>query len=97
MPVGHTHEDIDQVFSKVSDTICKNGCEFIPGMNAYVTHSDKTNLIATNIHLFTVPMYMICCVVAIQILLVLLIFSGVSKYMMKLVLKYYFQKKIIKF
>jgi len=31
LPVGHTHEDIDQVFSKVSDNIRKNGCESIPG------------------------------------------------------------------
>lgn len=27
LPVGHTHEDIDQLFSKIGHT----GCESIPG------------------------------------------------------------------
>ena len=31
LPVGHTHEDIDQLFSKISDEITKTGCESIPG------------------------------------------------------------------
>lgn len=33
--MGHTHEDIDQVFSKVSDTIRHSGCESIPGIHVY--------------------------------------------------------------
>ena len=32
LPVGHTHEDIDQLFSKISETIRHNGCESLPGI-----------------------------------------------------------------
>lgn len=31
LPVGHIHEDIDQLFSKISETIRHSGCESIPG------------------------------------------------------------------
>ena len=31
LPVGHTHEDIDQMFSRISDSIRKTGCESIQG------------------------------------------------------------------
>ena len=33
LPVGHTHEDIDQLFSKISVTIQRSGCESLPGVN----------------------------------------------------------------
>lgn len=36
LPVGHTHEDIDQVFSRVSDNLRQSGCESIPGICAYL-------------------------------------------------------------
>ena len=32
LPVGHTHEDIDQMFSRISESIRQNGCETIPGI-----------------------------------------------------------------
>ena len=32
LPVGHTHEDIDQLFSKVSQAIRRSGCESLPGL-----------------------------------------------------------------
>lgn len=31
LPVDHTHEDIDQLFSKIGDEIRHSGCEWIPG------------------------------------------------------------------
>lgn len=31
LPVGHTHEDIDQLFSKVGGEIRHAGCESLPG------------------------------------------------------------------
>ena len=36
LPVGHTHEDIDQVFSRVSDNLRQSGCESIPGIYTYL-------------------------------------------------------------
>ena len=36
LPVGHTHEDIDQVFSRVSDNLRQSGCESIPGNCTYL-------------------------------------------------------------
>lgn len=32
LPVGHTHEDIDQLFSKIGNEIRRTGCESIPGI-----------------------------------------------------------------
>ena len=31
LPVGHTHEDVDQFFSKVSTYLTRNGAETLPG------------------------------------------------------------------
>jgi len=31
LPVGHTHEDIDQLFSSVAREIRQAGCDSIPG------------------------------------------------------------------
>ena len=31
LPVGHTHEDIDQLFSKIGEEICHKGCESLLG------------------------------------------------------------------
>ena len=31
LPVGHTHEDIDQPFSKIGAEIRHSGCESLPG------------------------------------------------------------------
>ena len=36
LPVGHTHEDIDQVFSRVTDNLRQSGCESIPGNGKYL-------------------------------------------------------------
>ena len=32
LPVGHTHEDIDQLFSKIGDEVKRSGSESIPGI-----------------------------------------------------------------
>lgn len=29
--MGHTHEDVDQLFSRIGDQIRKSGCESLPG------------------------------------------------------------------
>ena len=34
LPVGHTHEDVDQLFSKIGEEIRKLGCESFPGKNS---------------------------------------------------------------
>lgn len=31
LPVGHTHEDVDQLFSRIGEGIRKAGCESVPG------------------------------------------------------------------
>jgi len=31
LPVGHTHEDVDQFFSRIALQLRKNGAESIPG------------------------------------------------------------------
>lgn len=31
LPVGHTHEDVDQLFSKISAELKRGGAESIPG------------------------------------------------------------------
>lgn len=31
LPVGHTHEDVDQLFSRIGERIRKGGCESLPG------------------------------------------------------------------
>ncbi len=31
LPVGHTHEDVDQLFSKIGDEIKRSGSESISG------------------------------------------------------------------
>ena len=38
LPVGHTHEDVDQFFSRVAAQLRKSGAESIPGelIHAYV-------------------------------------------------------------
>ena len=35
LPVGHTHEDVDQLFSKIGEKIRKSGSESIPGMHLH--------------------------------------------------------------
>jgi len=39
--VGHTHEDIDQYFSKISAALGKSGCESLPGL--YLQYRMKSN------------------------------------------------------
>ena len=36
LPVGHTHEDVDQLFSRIGDKIRKSGCESLPGKHLYI-------------------------------------------------------------
>lgn len=36
LPVGHTHEDVDQLFSKISSEIKGIGSESLPGMRVLV-------------------------------------------------------------
>ena len=43
LPVGHTHEDIDQLFSKISETIRHNGCESLPGVYNFVEYQLATS------------------------------------------------------
>ena len=31
LPVGHTHEDVDQLFSKIDVELRRGGCESLPG------------------------------------------------------------------
>ena len=31
LPVGHIHEDVDQLFSRIGEKIRKSGCESLPG------------------------------------------------------------------
>ena len=38
--MGHTHEDIDQLFSKIGDEIRRTGCESIPGTHTH-THTHR--------------------------------------------------------
>ena len=35
LPVGHTHEDVDQFFSRISEGLRKNGAETFYGTNTY--------------------------------------------------------------
>ena len=37
LPVGHTHEDIDQMFSRVAREIKKTGAESLPGLINVIT------------------------------------------------------------
>ena len=35
-PVVYTHEDVDQLFSRIGDKIRKSGCESLPGKHLYI-------------------------------------------------------------
>ncbi len=49
LPVGHTHEDVDQLFSKIGDEIRHTGAESIPGIIlAYICTTEMLNSVLTN-------------------------------------------------
>jgi hypothetical protein len=55
LPVGHTHEDVDQLFSRIGDEIRATGCESLPGkctlehstyFGGHAMHTDLLDLIS---------------------------------------------------
>jgi len=61
LPVGHTHEDVDQMFSKISDEIKRNGSESIPGLVIILQLLHTIKLIITLLFVILFHIFICTC------------------------------------
>ena len=59
--MGHTHEDIDQLFSKISDEIKRIGCECIPGEEIEVQFTSGVLMLTVSSHLIKETLKIMLC------------------------------------